>query len=227
MFKQHVNDIFKNQEEDNQKWFTYERFVAVCKPLEPRTGCMQSHRNAVALAKERGYKRVWVCEDDIVFRFTDPEKMRTAFELAEKYMEHVKASIMLGGSSFNSGLKFVGKRRDAVQSLGMPFPKEISFMSVTGRFSGTHCLCYDVAACLPILQNPKSCPEKQHLDVSLSEHMGKNRNTFSIFVMCPFIAYARDGDSDIRGGKYCEDQKYFENAENSCRKMLEKNIWWR
>ena len=218
LFEKHINDLFK---QDNQKsWFSYERFEAVCNPLDPRTGCMHSHRDAVALAKERGYKRIWVCEDDVIFRFTDADKMRIAFETAEKYMVHVNAGIMLGGSSHCSGLKVVRKKGGSVAT-----PPDISFLSVTGRFSGTHCLCYDVDMCHSVLHDEKWCPKGRHVDVSLSEYMSKNRSAFPIFVIVPFIAYARDGDSDIRGGEYCEDQKYFETAEASCKRILKKTIF--
>jgi len=61
----------------------YERFPAVYHPTIGGVGCGRSHVGVLKMAKQRGYKRVLILEDDFMFLVSKPE-WETAMENLQK-----------------------------------------------------------------------------------------------------------------------------------------------
>ena len=65
---------------------SYERFPAIYHPFGI-VGCTQSHQAVLRLAKERGYKRVWILEDDFQFLQSREEIEATIQSMCSKQFD--------------------------------------------------------------------------------------------------------------------------------------------
>jgi len=65
---------------------SYERFPAIYHPFGI-VGCTQSHQAVLRLAKERGYKRVWILEDDFQFLHSREEMETTIQSMCSKQFD--------------------------------------------------------------------------------------------------------------------------------------------
>jgi len=178
----HLNDF---QEQKKLKFIESIHRLEAVVGNPPAKGCMQSHANAIQLAKTMGWDSVMVIEDDA--RFVD-----NADEIWNDVQDELKEKNALWKIIFGATVR-LGRRGIKYYS-----PHLLS-LDQDGIFTGTHCMtyhanCYDEV--IDLIQKEVESPFPYHVDLLLTSKIS------SIFLMVPFLALFLEHDtSDIRQGK--------------------------
>lgn len=154
----------------------------------PAKGCMQSHANAIQLAKTMGWNSVMVMEDDARF-------INNADEIWNAIQDELKEKETVWKIIFGATVR-LGRRGIKYHS------PHLLALDQDGIFTGTHCMvyhsrCYDEV--IELIEKEVASPFPYHIDLLLSSH---KPFISSIYLMIPFIALFLEHDtSDIRQGK--------------------------
>lgn len=154
------------------------RQSATDRPDRPSLGCMQSHRDAVAHAREQKWSHLLVLEDDVVFPPDIDERWN-------KLNFPPKAAVVFGACS---QFKYATKYDQCFLKL-----------HESGFCTATHCMIYFQCAYDDILRILDAELQREmlctHIDLALC------MNLSDIYLAVPFLAYYYESNSDVRRGK--------------------------
>ncbi len=150
---------------DQSTKYDYETVEAIMLPSQPSVGIKRSFCKAIQIAKDYGWKQVFILEDD--FCCLDMQSIEIMIRTYNEFPLH--GAILLGGI-YEGQIEEVGK----------------NIAKVNDKLSGLHAMIVGEELYDEIL----SCPEPYHLDYSLS--MIRN---FPIYTCYPFVIIQNDGFS--------------------------------
>ena len=181
-----------------------------CK-FTPAKGCMLSHRNAILLAKSRGWDNVMVVEDDARF-------VPNANQIIKEAMLNLKQNIQRWSLLFGACVIFQSRGFTKVGNVQVPTTTQLLKLRSNQIMTGTHCVvynsnCYDKV--IDLIKNEVSSNDPYHLDMLLS------LNLPDIYLTVPFLALFTENDiSDVRIGKNTNID--FQNIVDSQKKAIEQ-----
>lgn len=167
---------------------SHERVEAVSNPNAPSLGCMASHLKCIELAKQRGWDRVLVLEDDAEF----PSDVDERWEYLHQALPESTYKIVFGGCS---QVRNVKRFNNHLATLSKPF-------SVV---TATHCMIYHQRVYDSIIRSVtdelKNEMLPSHIDLVICDQLAHQ-----VFVACPFIAYYYVSPSDVRRNRNNDPQ---------------------
>jgi GR25 family glycosyltransferase involved in LPS biosynthesis len=155
----------------------------------PAKGCMLSHRNAILLAKTKGWKHVMVIEDDARFASNAGVVFQEAMNILS--LNNREWSVLFGACVMFQSRGFTQVVSSSTTQLLKLRPNQI--------ITGTHCVVYNsnyYDKIIDLINNEISSQDPYHLDMLLS------LNVPHIYLTVPFLAlFTENETSDVRIGK--------------------------
>lgn len=179
------------------------RQSATDRPDCPSLGCMKSHRDAVAFAREQKWSCVLVLEDDVVF----PNDVDDRWNKLNGCLPP-KAAVIFGACS-----QFAN---------AVPYNECFLKLRDLGVCTATHCMIYFQEAYDKIIKILDAELEREslctHVDLALC--MGDVGGP--IYLAVPFLAYYYESSSDVRRGKStANDVAQLHDAEERALRVLQ------
>ena len=209
------NNNNNNNNNNNSTPLYYQRIDGV-ELKSPAKGCMQSHANAIQLAKENKWERVMVLEDDA--RLVNGWEQQWA--RIEQNLNKIGWKIVFGGT-----VRL--KPRDVL----LMTARDCDYFALRpGQFfTGTHCMiyhhsCYDEV--IDLITNTIKTDDPFPIDMLLSERINSSDFTTNptVFLSVPFLALFTENDvSDVRIGKdTSQDYDQLIESETLALRMMEQ-----
>ena len=177
----------------------------------PAKGCMLSHRNAILLAKSRGWDHVMVVEDDARF-------VPNANQIIKEAMLNLNQNTKKWSVLFGACVMFQSRGFTKVENGQFPTTTQLLKLRSNQIMTGTHCVLYNsnyYDRIIDFINKEVSSDDPYHLDMLLS------LNLPDIYLTVPFLALFTENDtSDVRLGKNTNID--FQNVVESQKRAIEQ-----